>query len=394
MASDMLTNLRTLDTTVLGDVVRQDQQEPDLEITEWTVKTLSTKGIKNTDGLFLFSGKARAGESVRLWSVVLKILKKPDDAQEPHELWYWKREVPAAQTGLLTGLPGPVAAPRFYGITEYEDSAWMWMEHIHEAREGIWALEDYAFAARQLGQFNGAYLTRTPVPTEAWFCQSLARQWTEVLNPEHAWENPFVNRYFSPEVRTRVTQLWSERERFYNALGRLPQIFSHFDCQRRNLLIRQAPAGQQELVAIDWAWCGTGPVGGEMYALIGGSSLLFEWEPLRLHELEEAAFEAYVTGLRDAGWHGDADLARLGYTTWLALFCGVTAPALAAFWCCEERRAAVSGLFGRTLDQAASGWAALCAFSLDRADEARKLMAKLPPAYAEVPAVHQEPLVL
>jgi hypothetical protein len=39
------------------------------------------------------------------------------------------------------------------------------------------------------------------------------------------------------EILERYEQLWGDRERFYNVLEILPQTFSHFDSQRRNLLI-------------------------------------------------------------------------------------------------------------------------------------------------------------
>jgi hypothetical protein len=383
MAQNMLSALRSLDPHVLTEVVRRDQQEPDLDITDWTVRLLSNKGVINPDGLFLFSGEARADGTTRPWSVVLKHLKKPEGEQQPHELWYWKREVSAAHSGLLDELPGPVVAPRCYGTTEFEDSAWLWMEHIHDARGGPWTLDDFAFAAKQLGRFNGAYLTGTLLPSASWFCQDLPRQWVEPSNPEQAdWENPYISRYVSPDLRAQAAQLWAERERFYRALDRLPRVFSHFDYQRRNLFVRHNAIGHEEVVATDWAWCGTGPVGGDLNALVGSSCLLFEWEPARMRELEEAVVEPYVAGLRDAGWDGDPDLVRLGYTAWLALHCGVAAPALMDYWCIEKYEEAVGTLLERSLDEAASGWATMCAFALSRADEARELMPKLQPELA------------
>jgi hypothetical protein len=378
MAQELLATLRSLDPHVLTEVIRLDQQEPDLEVADWTVRPLSNKGIINPDGLFLLSGEARAREATRPWSVVLKHLKKPVGEQQPHELWYWKREVSAAQSGLLDALPGPVVAPRCYGTREFEDSAWLWMEHIHDARGGPWTLDDFAFAAKQLGRFNGAYLTGTPLPSESWFCQNLARQWVEPWNPDQVdWENPYVNRYVSPMLRAQAVRLWAERERFYRALDRLPRVFSHFDYQRRNLFIRQNATGHEEVVATDWAWCGTGPVGGDLYALVGSSGLVFEWEPARMRDLEEAVVEPYVAGLRDTGWGGNPELIRLAYTAWIALHCGVVAPALMGHWCVQKQEEAVGTLFERSLDEAASGWATMCAFALSRADEARELMPRV-----------------
>jgi hypothetical protein len=383
MAQDILATLRSLDPHVLTEVVRRDRQEPDLEISNWTVRPLSNKGIINPDGLFLFSGEARAGEATRPWSVVLKRLKKPEQEQEPHEMWYWKREVSAAQSGLLDALPGPIVAPRCYRTRELDDSAWLWMEHIHDARGGPWTLDDFAFAAKQLGQFNGAYLANdTLLPSEPWFCQGLARQWVQLWSLDQAdWENPYISRYLSPRLRARAAQLWAERERFYRALDRLPWVFSHFDYQRRNLFIRQNAAGHDEVVATDWAWCGTGPVGGDLYSLVGSSCIVFEWDSARMRELEEGVVEPYVAGLRDAGWDGNPDLVRLGYTAWIALHCGVVAPAVLGNWCVEENEETAVKAFGRSLDEVASNWATMCAFALSRADEARELMGRVEPQH-------------
>ncbi len=76
------------------------------------------------------------------------------------------------------------------------------------------------------------------------------------------------------------------RARLSAALERLPQTFAHFDSQRRNLMIRARSDGEDELVAVDWARCGLRPVGAQF---------------------DEAAFPAYLAGLRAAGWTGSVD---------------------------------------------------------------------------------------
>jgi hypothetical protein len=35
------------------------------------------------------------------------------------------------------------------------------------------------------------------------------------------------------DIRTQYERLWAERELFYRVLETLPQVFSHFDSQRR-----------------------------------------------------------------------------------------------------------------------------------------------------------------
>jgi hypothetical protein len=306
--------------------------------------------------------------------VDLKTLKASDQPQEPTNLWYWKREALLAQSALPSSFPGSLAAPRFYGVSQAADGVWVWMELITDAVGAPWRLEHYAFAADQIGRFNAAYATGVPLPDVPWLCRDHARGWTEGLSPENAWENPYVQRHFSASLQTRILHLWAERERFYAALAQVPQIFSHFDCQRRNLIIRIREDGQQELVAVDWGLCGLGALGGDLMALIGSSVALFEWEPTRLAELEAVVVDAYLAGLRAGGWRGDASWVRLSYTAWLGLHWGVALPAAVAFWCTDAMTPHALRQFGRPLDELAAGWAMLCRFSLERADAACELI--------------------
>lgn len=83
---------------------------------------------------------------------------------------------------------------------------------------------------------------------------------------------------------------------------------------------------------------------------------------------------AYVDGLRAGGWQGDAGLARLGYTAWIALHWGMAVPADADFRFSEPMQPHAVRQFGRPIDELAAAWATLCDFALDRGDEARRLM--------------------
>jgi hypothetical protein len=134
--------------------------------------------------------------------------------------------------------------------------------------------------------------------------------------------------------------------------------------------------GQDELVAVDWAFVGCGALGGDLFALVGSSALLYEVEPEDVEALEAVALEAYLRGLRDTGWHGDSDLVRLGYAAWFALWIGAAAPAGTAAWTSGSLEV-LQQQFGRGPEAAAAGWAYLCELALHRADDARRLMHRL-----------------
>jgi len=377
MTEEMLMTLKAIDPAVLAGVVRQDQGSAAFEITEWTVKSLSDKGMINPDGLFLFSGQGYDERGTRSWSVALKILKDPGEVQNVRDIHYWKREVLLIQTGLLASLPHSLARPRFYGTIEREGSVWVWMEHIVQVKPH-WTIDQYVFAAQQIGRFNAACLTLNPLPDYPWLCKSHLRNWLKGEARVTAfWESSFANRKFSSHLHERWTKLWGERERVLNTLDRLPQVFSHFDLHRYNLMIRQQENNREEVVALDWAICGYGPLGGDLYALIIATTTLFEVEPAALPELDAAVFAAYVEGLQDAGWQGNPELARLGYTAWTAIWQAAAAPVLVSLWNSDSQHDHALQVAGRSPEEFAAGWLKTYEFALDRADEARQLMDRL-----------------
>jgi hypothetical protein len=167
--------------------------------------------------------------------------------------------------------------------------------------------------------------------------------------------------------------LWSERARLGGSLARLPQTFAHFDSQRRNLMIRPNSAGQDELVAVDWAWCGLGPVGADAAILLGNSLLLFEGDASAAPALDQAIFPAYLEGLRAAGWTGDADTVRLAYSASIALFC----PFAALTWTASFVSTADPDWIERQSGMDAAGcvkhYVDLAMFAVDQGEEALRL---------------------
>ena len=341
------------------------------------------KVLETTGGLYCFEGHAWDGEQSRPWSAVLKIVNRPEEGcLDPKELCYWKREQLAYQSGLLAALPSGLRAPRCLGVSEHEQDAWIWLEHVQETGPRTWTLAEFQRAARSLGRFSGAYLMGTPMPVDAWLCPSIFRAilgddewWAKFINPQsadNAWQRPIVQQAFPAPLPSRILQLWAEKWAFMAANERLPQVFCHNDAHRRNLFL----GGQDELVAIDWAFCGPGGLGNDLGEFIGTSLTHFVLEPADAEDLESVATEAYIAGLREAGWRGDERLARLGYMISLALWWGATLPCAAAIQL-GAPSPSIQAKFGRPLEAVVQGWTLLSEFFLDRADQARYWMKKL-----------------
>jgi hypothetical protein len=179
--------------------------------------------------------------------------------------------------------------------------------------------------------------------------------------------------------RERVGRLWDELPYFKRARSRMPQVICHGDANRRNLMLRRGPTGERELVAVDWPKLGIGPVGSELYPLIGSSAFLRELDPANLREWSELAFESHLTGLCEGGWQGIKEMVRLAYTSLSATVYGLLAPFVITNYdpSSETAQANAQRVVGLSAEDFNAGTAALCRFGLDYADEARRLMRKL-----------------
>jgi hypothetical protein len=329
MVSDQLQNrlqiLSELNTAQISEIVRREQSSPGFEIGSWDVRQLSSGGGINPEGLFLFSGDGSDEFGQRSWSVVLKMIQSNNREPDPSNAWHWKREYWVMESGILDTVPGPLASPNCYGVEIQPDGAWIWLEHIQDQSPRRWGLDEFVFAADQLGRTTGAWLSSGMKLDYPWLSRGIAQTWSEGFGPnEERWANEYIRKSWSNSMKKRLMAVWAERTRIFAAMERLPQTFAHFDSQRRNLMIRSRTDGKDELVAVDWAWCGIGPVGADVAILIGNSMILLDADPKVGAQLDEAVFQSYIAGLRTTGWNGNTDEVRLAYTAANTLFCGVT----------------------------------------------------------------------
>lgn len=309
-----------IDRGYLNDLVQKALDRPALEIAGWEVQSLHG-GFEWDTAVFRLRGEAKEAGEMLPWSLIVKAVQPSKKAQEPGGIWYWKREALAYQSGLLHRLPGgSLTAPACYEVQERPDGAtWLWMEDVRDDVPNPWTVEQYAVAARHLGQFNGAYLTGEAIPAEPWMPHNWLRQYVEHAAQSIAFirrepYHPMVQHMFPGIVHAQILAAWDEHERTLDVLESLPQVLCHQDAFRRNLFARRG-----KTVAIDWGYMGNAPVGAELVALIAASLGFWEISADQVLDLDRLCFEGYLQGLRDAGWNGDARLVRTGYAVTLML---------------------------------------------------------------------------
>lgn len=308
-----------IDPDYLTGMVRAALGNPKLEIVGWACQPIYA-GFEYSSRLFRLQGQAFHARISQSWSLILKIIQPDTQNNDPHGFRYWKRDALAYQSGLLDNLPGPISVPHCYDICAQPDgSLWLWLEEIRDDFGSSWSLEQYAQAARCLGEFNGAYVMGRPLPDASWITHGWLRKYLENAGPvvdfirQHP-DHPVVQDLFPGSALAQVLAVWDLYPPMLQILDGMPQAFCHQDAFLRNLFLN---AGK--LIAIDWGYAGIAPLGAELAALIGAGFQLAKFPPSNAQELDKACFNGYLEGLNRAGWRPDPRQVRLGYILTIVL---------------------------------------------------------------------------
>jgi hypothetical protein len=367
--------LAAVDATTLTPLVRRALQDDSVAVTDIAFAPLAGGFARSTvggRGTFRFSGTAGS----KPWSLILKVLgrKNGTGSDDPREWNYWKREILAYQSGLLTDLPEGIAAPRCFAVTERpDDEYWIWLEDALSGPHS-WDIAHYARAARDLGRFNGAYLAGLPIPDRPWFTRGRVRNWLDLGRPilddlSAHLAGRSRRHWLTSRTAEAVSALWKAREPMLAALDALPKSLCHHDAFTRNLFV-----GTSGTTAIDWQIMGTGAPGEEIMPLICVSVQFMHVPPAKAAELEEAVFESYVDGLRDAGWRGPERDVRLGYTTAAALWGGVATVGMWPEMSDPRFVRDIESMIGAPIDAIVDCWAEMQEHFLKLGAEAALLM--------------------
>lgn len=376
--------LQAVDAAFLTALVQKALDNQQASLVDWHYQPVSGGfggGMGNTF-LYRFTGDARIQDETRSWSMILKIVRARP-GEDPASTHYWKREVEIYRSGLLEDLPGRFFAVRAFGVVEYPDEAgWIWMQDVKPDLERPWPLQHYGRVARHLGQFNGGYLAARPIPAAPWLSSGWLRkiaQTTEPLVPriQAMLRDPLMQPVLPPDAEAQFLRLWDERERFLNALDRLPQTFSHQDSVARNLFACRAPDGQYDTIAIDWAYVGQAAIGMDIAVPVIIDLSFMEVSTANAPELDALMVDQYLAGLQDSGWNGDSRLVRLGFAA--AAVCKYIEALMisSGFVTDPDSRPVIELLFGHPFGEFLDQYGALFRYVFTLADEARGLMSTL-----------------
>jgi len=201
-----------------------------------------------------------------------------------------------------------------------------------------------------------------------------AYAWIEGLVRDSAtWEHSLLRRHFPPALWRRLPEFWEARHGLLNALERLPQTVCHQDAWPDNMFFPMASG--EALGLLDWAYTGWSVVGSDLADLaVAGYPLLHV--KLTPAEIDAAVFEAYLQGLREAGWAAERDMIRFAYLTCAALKYGCL-----LVWLRDLDDEKQLAFLERLADKPTAAWlerqAIVLEHQLQQLDEARRLAGKL-----------------
>jgi hypothetical protein len=203
--------------------------------------------------------------------LVIKRLAKPgpDDPAElsdPRHFACWRREADVAVSRIVESSPGLRSG--VLDVAEDDDGITLTREWVEDA-----ALNGL-YVAHALGRFAGADLGRG-----RWLAVDQLRDRLVRVEQRGGW--PTLARTTVADVADR---LWSRRETLLRELDALPQVPQHGDPVASNLPGREG----DDVIAIDWATLGHGPVGADLGLFLQGA-----------REDAEPLLDAYLMGLPD-----------------------------------------------------------------------------------------------
>ena len=265
-------------------------------------------------------------------TAVHKRLRAPGQSSDPRTQWaasadprhwnYWKREAEAYRHGALqqslsgTGLAMPTA-----DVHLHPQAADLWLEDVVGTPGTAFTLDDHAALATALGRWQAAGPWVTP-----WTSRGFLRAYSadkvvpwQVLDDDAAWGRPLIRETWPAGLRDGWARLLAHREQLLDVMEHLPRTRSHLDLWVSNQIRR--PDGH--VVLLDWAFLGDGALGEDLGNHVPDAVFDLFWPAEALPELDHTCFEAYLAGLREAGWRADERQVRLGVVascvkyTWL-----------------------------------------------------------------------------
>jgi hypothetical protein len=234
---------------------------------------------------------------------------------DPRHWNYWQREYLAYTTGFAAGYgrDAGIGAPALLAHGERPDgSLELWLEAVDGLHGRHWTLPMLSDLAHRLGT-----LQARPAPEAPWHSRRFLRQYAgRAQFTGIPWDHPAAAAHWPAATRQGLRTIWEHRDDLFALAEALPQTSCHLDVWPMNLIRRDG-----EPVLLDWSFTGRGAIGEDLANLIA-DTFLDGLQPVeRLADTEHALTDAYLAGLREAGYTDDTATRKAIAATGAAKYC-------------------------------------------------------------------------
>ena len=338
---------------------------------------------KATAGIFRVTGRAQTQVGDIEWSAVVKVLGVPEISTPGLDDDSY-RELEVYRSAAFAEVCGGVRSARCYAIQVRDDVQLLWLEDLSDLCQPPWEAGQYLEAARHLGQFN-AHWPKQALPEWSWLSRYGFR--ADITDEGRSQENfkrlptqkdhPLMCSFVPPGAVQALLQLWDQCDELLVQAEKTPKGICHLDCHPRNLFLNSESAKDSHTIGIDWVNVGLAPLGIDIGHLLAAPLKWLDITPEESGALRNPVFEAYLSGLADAGWSGNEDQVRLTYLTRLSCEAIRQINVVSSLIGNVEMYEAVERIVGQPMANISAHWRANLEFYFASTDEAVQLTKRM-----------------
>lgn len=245
---------------------------------------------------------------------------------------YWKREYLTYRSDVPNRFAqAGVHTPAFLGAIEAPAAVTMFLEDCDLTPATSWPVSSYCVAARDLGRVQGDLASRDEIADRSWFCANYIADYAlekpfdrRLVTSDEIWADLLKTEVVTPHMRDRQIGFARSEQRLLSLLTMAPRTLCHNDYWTENLFGGSAGT----TTVIDWAFVGIGPMGADVANMVASAGFDAFVAAEELEPFSDQVLDAYIAGLREAGWKGDETSVRLGYLAAAAKYAWVVAAML------------------------------------------------------------------
>lgn len=318
---------------LVADVSTVELIESSAHIAPYDLEALTTLGR------YRVRGRVATASGDRSFSFFVKVVQSwartpmfqfvpPDFRESALVSLPWQIEPLIYRSDLGDRLPQGLTMATAFAVFDIDDSsAAIWLRDV-DVVPGVWDVERFRHAAYLLGRLAASDAVRQHAGIAGerrvvrdYVDGRVAAQLVPAINSD-IWEHPLVAATFDDSLRARLIGIVDALPQIVDELEAMPVATCHGDACSRNLLVEH---GSADLVLIDFAFWGSGPIGFDLAQLLIGEVQTGERAASELPELERACLPAYVDGLRAEGCDVPLEVIERSHALHMLVFAGMSA---------------------------------------------------------------------